>query len=339
MPEPWRRHLSELFSASPQDRADWLAAHPLRAILKDKAAGEIRRSDLKAYRPREKDAPFRWLFRWQSGGTFANVTLPSGVAFTALRFIEMPDGPMPYCIQFDTDHGTVSTNPQELHRQLTSIFLDPDGIELRERFLGLRNAYDQPVRPPEMPAFTSRHFGVVQPDRYGDSDATVTLPRLSEKPLTVLLSLLGQEDAEEIDATMDRFVSDLDDLLRAATPEVIENMHHYVESVYRNPKQPLPPDMLPDDEFEPIINHGAPSAIWRFVRPSHLVLTRDDSDLPEPSAPQRSADGPIYVTLTCRCDWEIEHGLGLVWRDGTELVASGTNDVRLHDGLIINQAG
>ena len=108
MPEPWRRHLSELFTASPQDRADWLAAHPLRAILKDKAAGEIRRSDREALQPPAEGAPFRWLFRWQSGGTFANVTLPSGVAFTALRFIEMPDGPMPYCIQFDTDHGTVS---------------------------------------------------------------------------------------------------------------------------------------------------------------------------------------------------------------------------------------
>jgi hypothetical protein len=37
-------------------------------------------------------------------------------------------------------------------------------------------------------------------------------------------------------------------------------------------------------------------------------------------------DGRIYVSLECECDWESEHGLQLVFRDGATLSKAGRYD-------------
>jgi hypothetical protein len=37
-------------------------------------------------------------------------------------------------------------------------------------------------------------------------------------------------------------------------------------------------------------------------------------------------DGRIYVSLECECDWEPEHGLQLIFRDGCTLTKAGPYD-------------
>lgn len=37
-------------------------------------------------------------------------------------------------------------------------------------------------------------------------------------------------------------------------------------------------------------------------------------------------DGRIYVSLECECDWEPEHGLQLIFRDGCKLTKAGPYD-------------
>ena len=51
-----------------------------------------------------------------------------------------------------------------------------------------------------------------------------------------------------------------------------------------------------------------PEDIWKHVRPMTL-FAESDPDLP----------GHSYVVIEANCDWEVEHGLMLVWEDGKRL--------------------
>ncbi|WP_442800635.1 DUF6985 domain-containing protein [Roseobacter sp. MH60115] len=61
-----------------------------------------------------------------------------------------------------------------------------------------------------------------------------------------------------------------------------------------------------------------PADIWAHVRPLALTIT---------SRPPRPGTDPIpYVILEANCDWEDEHGLQLVWKEGRDLVRVGEYD-------------
>lgn len=58
--------------------------------------------------------------------------------------------------------------------------------------------------------------------------------------------------------------------------------------------------------------------IWNFVYPSEIIVHWDEN-------------GDFYLCVSCECDWEEEHGLQLVFKDGLMLTrASG------HDGGFID---
>ncbi|SFJ40764.1 DUF6985 domain-containing protein [Jannaschia pohangensis] len=59
---------------------------------------------------------------------------------------------------------------------------------------------------------------------------------------------------------------------------------------------------------------SGPEAIWQHVRPGTLGVG------------QQVENGPWYVSLEASCDWEEEHGLNIVWQDGTEVVKVGSYD-------------
>lgn len=52
-----------------------------------------------------------------------------------------------------------------------------------------------------------------------------------------------------------------------------------------------------------------PEEVWRYVRPLHIDLV--------------PASGSMLAIFSCDCDWETEHGLAIVYRDGTELIRFG----------------
>jgi hypothetical protein len=68
-----------------------------------------------------------------------------------------------------------------------------------------------------------------------------------------------------------------------------------------------------DDEFKPI---KSPSAIWKHVRLGN-----------EPRVfRSRTAGKGIYISIKCGCDWEQEHGMEIVFKDGRKLVKVGPDD-------------
>jgi hypothetical protein len=78
---------------------------------------------------------------------------------------------------------------------------------------------------------------------------------------------------------------------------------------------------LYDDEVRPSISIKQSSDVWKYVQfGSQLhVSRRADGD---------DEDG-IYFSLECDCDWELEHGLVLVLRDGLAFTKVGPYDGHL----------
>jgi hypothetical protein len=62
-----------------------------------------------------------------------------------------------------------------------------------------------------------------------------------------------------------------------------------------------------------------PDAIWAHVQPTQIYLRAGQED------------EHCYLVAMCECGWEVEHGLMMVWRDGTTLCKVGG-----HDGHITN---
>jgi hypothetical protein len=60
--------------------------------------------------------------------------------------------------------------------------------------------------------------------------------------------------------------------------------------------------------------------IWKFVRPSRVYVKRRDW-----------GDKAVYVQVSCGCDWEDEHGLQLVFRQGKKITRVSACDGHLTD--------
>lgn len=61
-----------------------------------------------------------------------------------------------------------------------------------------------------------------------------------------------------------------------------------------------------DEEFK--LNIDKQDQIWDFVHPNDIYVSRRPYN-----------DKDIYVQISCNCDWEEEHGLQLVFRQGRQI--------------------
>lgn len=59
-------------------------------------------------------------------------------------------------------------------------------------------------------------------------------------------------------------------------------------------------------------------SIWNFVYPTEIFISR-----------RQKADKDIYLILACECEWEKEHGLQLVFRQGKKLTRVSDQDGHL----------
>lgn len=58
--------------------------------------------------------------------------------------------------------------------------------------------------------------------------------------------------------------------------------------------------------------------IWLFTTPKDVII-------------EQNINGKFYVTISCECEWEQEHGLQLVFREGKKLTRSTGHDGQLED--------
>jgi len=73
-----------------------------------------------------------------------------------------------------------------------------------------------------------------------------------------------------------------------------------------------------DDADQPLIQIKDYNEIWNFIQPTEIYVTR---------RPYKDHD--VYLTIECECDWEQEHGLQLVFRQGKQLTRISDQDGHL----------
>ena len=70
-----------------------------------------------------------------------------------------------------------------------------------------------------------------------------------------------------------------------------------------------------DEALRQIKDHNE---IWSYIQPTEIYVTR---------RPYKEQD--IYIQIACECDWEQEHGLQLVFRQGKQLTRISSQDGHL----------
>ena len=73
-----------------------------------------------------------------------------------------------------------------------------------------------------------------------------------------------------------------------------------------------------DEADEPLRQIKNINEIWNFIQPTEIHVTR---------RPYKDQD--MYVQILCECDWEQEHGLQLVFRQGKKLTRISDQDGHL----------
>lgn len=113
------------------------------------------------------------------------------------------------------------------------------------------------------------------------------------------------EDQEDFQAAIRAFLALEPSALTAAAPAI----YAYYLKVRRELGDELDVEIAGPDDVLKYVSLGTEAE----------VLRNDDGD------------GRIYVSLECECDWEPEHGLQLVFRDGAGVTRVGPYDGELTD--------
>ena len=70
-----------------------------------------------------------------------------------------------------------------------------------------------------------------------------------------------------------------------------------------------------DEADKPLWDIKEKGEIWNFISPQDIYVTR-----------RNRRDEDIYINVTCECEWEQEHGLQLVFRQGKKLTRISDQD-------------
>jgi len=101
--------------------------------------------------------------------------------------------------------------------------------------------------------------------------------------------------------------------LLAADEDILWAASAYVFEYYED----LRPHLLPSDLAR--MNIATPTDVWRHVQfGSEVIVSR-----------RGRGDRRKYASIECNCDWEREHGLLIVFRDGCQVTKIGPYDGHL----------
>jgi hypothetical protein len=104
-------------------------------------------------------------------------------------------------------------------------------------------------------------------------------------------------DSDEVHAAIHTFLSMDDSALRAAAPAIFEYYRYITEAV------------IDDDDMDWYVEVTDPDDVWNHIEVGPYAIVR--------------RDGRVYVSVECECDWEPEHGLQIVFRDGRTVTKVG----------------
>ena len=132
----------------------------------------------------------------------------------------------------------------------------------------------------------------------------VDVPYFPGVRLTFVIEDLAKDRSpQELEAAVRKFLeltpADRDE----ASSHVFKNYTEFVEAVE------------PEDDDVVI---GRPEEVWAYVHPTAIHVSR-----------RHRRDRKVYVQITADCDWELEHGLQIVYREGNQLSRVSSQDGHL----------
>ena len=153
-------------------------------------------------------------------------------------------------------------------------------------------------------------LGLFTKDDQFDSYRSQPLPvaALGGKPCRIILENYDDDHArDDIHAAVKNFLSIDQSALQEAEPHIFQ---YYMD---------CNSDFSPEDEDYLIID--SLRNVWKHVKfGDEPIVTR-----------RAYGDRGVYVSLECNCDWEIEHGLQIVFKNGLRV-----NKVGPYDGHLTN---
>jgi hypothetical protein len=131
----------------------------------------------------------------------------------------------------------------------------------------------------------------------------INVPYFDGKPLTFTLDGLTDADENDAQKAIEAFLKLNSEMRMAASQYVFQNYRRMADAVG-------------EDEIDCHVKN--PNDIWTHVHPSEIYVSRRDR-----------RDKLIYIQITAECDWEREHGLQIIYRQGNELSRVSDQDGHL----------
>lgn len=159
---------------------------------------------------------------------------------------------------------------------------------------------------------SSKVLGQLKQDYFPDwwKSEPIEIPFFDNQKLTITFMDFEPEEDKA-------FIEEADKALTYFLQLSSNDRNTISEPVYRNCIDFL--DAIDDDEEDESLREiNNINEIWNFVSPIEIFVSR-----------RHRRDMDIYIQIACECDWEQEHGLQLVFRQGKKLTRVSGQDGHL----------
>ena len=162
-------------------------------------------------------------------------------------------------------------------------------------------------------SITSSVIGQLQQNKdlpaWWDSNE-IAIPYFDDEKLIITFADFDPEEdktfIEDADRALTNFLQLTSDDRKSISALVYKNCMDFLKAIDA------------DEEDDPLMQVEDQNEIWNFVYASEIFVTR-----------RHVRDKNIYISIDCDCDWEQEHGLQLVFRQGKKLTRISSQDGHL----------
>jgi hypothetical protein len=250
--------------------------------------------------------------------------LPRSLQYKSIELLALPSADSSELLNVDIiiktdEYGETHTNITELRERLPNYL--PDGAlpyseaRLLKNFTALVNARPALIKviPVTSTAIYLTAIGTLQRGHFDDWWTTNVHVPLVQAELCITLAGYNPQDSahepvlKKSDAAITAFLRLTMKDRQKASAGVLKNCLDFID------------DVREDDWNRSMARCQHPEDIWAYVHPKdvHMQFNEETSG--------------IYISLLCECDWEQEHGLQLVYRDGHQLIRISQQDGHLFD--------
>ena len=257
----------------------------------------IRKYDAQWNCPPENQDHYRWCIAMLSFGSYTYFVLPKTLEYKSI------EAHNDLKLTITTNRGVVETSVPQLSHRLSDMF-DPMTEEvLLHTFFDLPNTvFPKPPKPITQTHIDSTVFGAMAQDQFDDwwTSKPQSIPLFENVVLPIqYINFNPNEDAD--------FVKQADQAITNVLSKTLKDRAQYTAQVYKNCTDFI--DMIGNDYDEVDWYNLPPEAIWKYVTPTEILVSRELYN-----------DKGVYTQIICDCEWEIEHGLQLVFNQKGDLV-------------------